>query len=282
MTRLDAFLATKHQDLSRATLQKLIKEGCVSLNGHVITKPSHDVTDVATADVSIDLAPLDQYTEQPLELDVLYEDEECVVVNKPVGLLVHSKGVFNPEQTLASWLATRKHFDFTEENRSDRSGIVHRLDRATSGVIICAKNQAALGFLQKQFQDRSVKKTYIAKVTGHLKNPEAIIDLPLGRNPKKPQTFRVDAKGKEAVTQYKVKEVFRDGSSLVELKPMTGRTHQLRVHLAYLKAPILGDPFYGIKRADRLYLHAYQLEITIPGGIRKTFTAPIPKDFTDR
>ena len=281
MTRLDAFLARNHGDLSRATLQKLIKEGYVTLNGKVITKPSHLVDNPDEATVSIDLSPLEQPATNDLELDVLYEDEECVVVNKPVGVLSHSKGVFNPEDTLASWLARRAYFNFPEEKKTERSGIVHRLDRATSGVIICSKNPQALGFLQKQFQERTVKKTYVAKVAGILETEEAIIDLPIGRNPKKPQTFRVDAKGKEAVTHYRVIQENNDNTSLVELKPMTGRTHQLRVHLAYLKAPIIGDAFYGTKKGDRLYLHASELEITIPGGVRKVFTAPVPKGFID-
>ncbi len=279
MTRLDALLAQQHTDLSRSTIQKLIKEGCVTLNGELVLKPSVYVEDSEDVKIEIDLSPLDKNAVDDLELEVVYEDEECAVVNKPVGLLVHSKGVFNPEQTLATWLARREHFDFPAEDRTERSGIVHRLDRATSGVIICAKNPKALGYLQKQFQNRTVKKTYIAKVSGLLKSPEAIVDLPIGRNPKKPQTFRVDANGKDSITQYKVLSENNDGSSLVELKPLTGRTHQLRVHLAYLKAPIIGDPFYGTKKGDRLYLHAYELEITIPGGVRKTFHAPLPKEF---
>jgi 23S rRNA pseudouridine1911/1915/1917 synthase len=161
----------------------------------------------------------------------------------------------------------------------NRAGIVHRLDRATSGVMICAKTETALKQLQKQFSERKTKKTYIAIIAGRLANPEAIIDMPIERNPKQPQTFRVGRQGKPAITQYKTLKV-SDNYSLVELKPTTGRTHQLRVHLKHLGHPIVGDNLYGGMPADRLYLHALSLEITLPNRQRVTLKAPLPNAFS--
>ena len=225
--------------------------------------------------IDLDVDILDIKAEK-LELNVIYEDETVVVVDKPLGILVHSKGAYNPEATVASWLKDRPNFEFPADN--DRAGIVHRLDRATSGVMICAKNKPTLGFLQKQFQNRKTKKTYIALVSGVPKQPHAIIDLPIERNPKKPQTFRVGANGKSAQTEYKVLK--SDTSKvMLELKPITGRTHQLRVHLNYIGCPIYGDILYGGKKADRLFLHAESLEITIPGGTRKIFETKVPAEF---
>lgn len=219
-----------------------------------------------------------------INIPILYEDKDCVVINKPRGVLTHSKGIFNPEASVATWLAQRPDFAFTAVGAAEnpRAGIVHRLDRATSGVMIAAKNQTALTHLQKQFQDRKAKKTYIARAAGELAPPEALVDLPIERNPKMPQRFRVGHNGKSAQTNYKVLKTIQQGNgidSLIELKPYTGRTHQLRVHLEYLKHPIVGDTFYDGRLAERLFLHAYQLEITLPNRQRTTFTAAIPEVF---
>ena len=145
--------------------------------------------------------------------------------------------------------------------------------------MIGARNPETATLLQKQFADRKTKKTYVAVVDGIPKQMNAKIDLPIGRNPSAPSTFRVDAKGKSAITNYDVLDT-TEKLSLVELRPYTGRTHQLRVHMSYLGTPIHGDRVYG-KPADRLYLHAKELEVTIPTSERKTFTAPVPKEFLD-
>jgi len=274
LLRLDKLLASMYPSLSRSTIQRLIKSGYTKISGTVATKPSQMVEPDAA--VSIDTVAL-QEPETVLQLPILYEDEDCVVVDKPTGVLVHSKGAFNAEPTLASWLRTRPGFAF-EDELNLRAGIVHRLDRATSGVIICAKNVKTLGYLQKQFKDRNVKKTYVARVSGHVEPEHAMIDLPIDRNPKKPQTFRVGASGKPAQTEYRVLSV-DDDSSLVEMKPITGRTHQLRVHMHYIKHPIIGDLMYAGRPANRLYLHAKSLEISLPHGIRKVFESTIPKEF---
>jgi 23S rRNA pseudouridine1911/1915/1917 synthase len=212
-----------------------------------------------------------------IDLPVLYEDDDCVVIYKPVGVLSHSKGAFNPEATVATWLRTR-----LTGLSGERGGIVHRLDRATSGVMICAKTPEALSWLQKQFATRNVHKTYAAVIKGEMNPNEAIIDMPIERNPKAPATFRVGVQGKHALTEYR--QVKTNGRySLIELKPETGRTHQLRVHLAYQHHPIVGDTLYDGEPADRLYLHAESLEITIVSGHeRKVFSAPIPAEFMQR
>lgn len=270
--RLDQQVVEMYPDLSRAYVGRLIDDGKVTVNDKVMTKASyrprlHD-------EIAVDYTDPSEVVLPEIELPVLYEDDDCVVIDKPLGLLTHSKGAYNPEATVASWLSAKvKGIEISE-----RAGIVHRLDRATSGVMICAKTPEALSWLQKQFAQRKVKKTYNALITGVLSPEEAIIDMPIERNPKKPQTFRVGANGKYAVTQYKLLEKATK-YSLVELKPETGRTHQLRVHLEERGHPIVGDAFYGGEDADRLYLHAHKLELTLPNKERKTFTSPLPKEF---
>lgn len=269
--RLDQYVIRKLPELTRSYASKLIEQGSVRVNGEVQRKAGYKLreTDIIHIDHSSDDLP----TIPDIKLEVIYEDDDCAVISKPIGLLSHSKGAYNPEATVESWLKTRvKGLD------GDRAGIVHRLDRATSGVMIVAKTPDALSWLQKQFSQRKVKKTYSAVVQGRLKDSEAIIDMPIERNPKKPQTFRVGSNGKPAVTSYKVLD-FSDKYSLVELKPETGRTHQLRVHLNQIGHPIIGDTFYGGKQAERMFLHAKELEITLPNKQRKTFTAPTPSEF---
>ncbi|HEY5695471.1 MAG TPA: RluA family pseudouridine synthase, partial [Candidatus Saccharimonadales bacterium] len=268
--RLDAALAEQYPEYSRSTWQKYIKAGHVSVNGVVFTSPNREVKPDDRISTSIPEA----INHDAHELPILYLDENVIVVNKPIGVLTHAKGAINDEFTVADFF--RRYTTYGLD--TNRPGIVHRLDRDTSGVIIGARTPEAAHLLQKQFADRKTKKTYIAVLSGHLKNETARIELPIGRNPSAPSTFRVDPKGKTATTEYKVLGK-NETQSLVELRPLTGRTHQLRVHTAYLHAPIYGDRVYG-QAADRLYLHAYRLEITIPYGDRRIFEAPIPVDFT--
>ena len=269
--RLDQYVVAVTPESSRAFATRLIEQGRVLINDLPQLKPGYKLR--GADQVRIDYVPEDQAQPADITLEVLYEDNDCVVINKPVGLLTHSKGAFNPEPTVASWLGSR-----LSGMNGERAGIVHRLDRATSGVMICAKTPEALSWLQKQFSMRKVKKTYVAVVEGDLALPEAIIDMPIERNPKKPQTFRVGSNGKPAVTAYKVLQT-STGRSLIELRPTTGRTHQLRVHLAHIKHPVVGDTFYRGVNADRLLLHALSLEITLPNRQRKIFTAPLPAEF---
>jgi 23S rRNA pseudouridine1911/1915/1917 synthase len=271
--RLDQYVIAQKPNLSRSFAAKLIAEGKVRVNGKT-TRPGHRVQPGDKVSIDYDDTALNSLPQ--LDLPILYEDDDCVVINKPAGVLTHAQGKFILEATVATFLRSRLKAD---DLSGERAGIVHRLDRATSGVIICAKNQPALAWLQKQFADREAHKTYLAVIPGHLKQKEAVIDMPIERNPKAPATFRAGPNGKPATTRYVVLEE-SPAHSLVELKPRTGRTHQLRVHLQKLGHPIVGDPLYGTgSYGDRLYLHAYQLEITLPDGIKKIFTADIPDEF---
>lgn len=267
--RLDTTLAERYSDISRSTWQKHIKAGHVSVNGEEQTSPKFDV--LAADTIALSIPEATDHSEQ--ELPIIYLDDNVIVINKPIGILTHAKGALNDEFTVADFF--RRYSTYNLD--TNRPGIVHRLDRDTSGVMIGARNEATATMLQKQFAQRKTKKTYLAIVKGHPKQAEAKIDLPIGRNPNAPSTFRVDPKGKPAVTSYHV--IAEDAhSSLVQLLPRTGRTHQLRVHMQYLGTPILGDRVYG-RASDRLYLHALQLEVTIPTSDRRTFRAPIPQDF---
>ncbi|HEX5743964.1 MAG TPA: RluA family pseudouridine synthase [Candidatus Saccharimonadales bacterium] len=269
--RLDQYVTRQVPGLSRSSAAKLIETGKVSVNGEVQRKSGYRVKPEDKIDVGYDVAAAGRVP--AIDLSVIYEDDDCVVISKPAGVLSHSKGAFNPEATVATWLSSR-----VKGMEGERAGIVHRLDRGTSGVMICAKTPAALAWLQKQFSQRKMVKEYVAVVSGELDKPEAIIDMPIERNPKRPQTFRTGAGGKPAVTAYRVLRT-GGGHSLLELKPETGRTHQLRVHLAKIGHPIAGDELYGGRAAKRLFLHAKNLTVTLPGRERKTFGAPVPPEF---
>jgi 23S rRNA pseudouridine1911/1915/1917 synthase len=271
--RLDVLVTLAMPRLSRAFVHKLCAGGKVLVNGQDV-KPGYRVKIGDEIAVDYDEIELDNIPH--IDLPILYEDDDCVVINKPAGVLTHAQGAHNTEATVATFLRNR-----VADLGGERAGIVHRLDRATSGVLIGAKNQKALSMLQQQFAKRSVKKTYTAVVEGHPKKEEAIITMPIERNPKAPATFRVGPNGKVATTHYRVIQA-ADTVSLVELQPETGRTHQLRVHLAQIGNPIIGDPLYG-KGAygDRLYLHALSLEITLPNREHKIFSAPLPPEFME-
>lgn len=267
--RLDAYLAQYFPEHSRSAWQKYIAAGYVKVNGEVVTsnKLTLDEDDEVTADTNAKLHDLS------IDLPVIYEDDNVVVINKPVGILSHAKGGIIEEATVADFFKDKTSYG----SDTNRPGIIHRLDRATSGVMLGAKNLETASQLQKQFSKRKVKKTYIAIVKGTPKDVEAHIELPIERNPSHPSQFRVGANGKYAATTYEVLES-KNGKSMVKLKPETGRTHQLRVHMAHIGNPIIGDIVYG-KSADRMYLHALSLEITLPGGERKVFEAPLPDEF---
>lgn len=268
--RLDIYLSTKFDTtISRSLWQKYIKAGYVSVNNKVATTPKFEVDE--TDEIALNLPEKEQ---TDVDLPILYEDDDAIVVNKPSGLLTHAKGGLSDEPTVAEIIRQKTSF----ATDTDRPGIVHRLDRDTSGLLIIAKNPESATHLQRQFAERTAKKTYVAITDGKPKLNAAKIDLPIGRNPSAPSTFRIDPNGKSAQTTYHVL-VENDAQSLVELKPTTGRTHQLRVHLAHLNAPILGDRVYGKSSDCRMMLHAQKLEITLPSGERKVFEAVVPDEF---
>ncbi|MDO4527895.1 MAG: RluA family pseudouridine synthase, partial [bacterium] len=230
--RLDLLLLEKFPAYNRSTLQTFVESGFVKANGEIVKKPNAKFP----PDVELELSvPAKTPLKTPPE--ILFEDENVLVLDKPAGLLSMSKGEYCPEWTL-----------------EDFGLLVHRLDRDTSGVVVLAKNPETQSFLRRQFQDRKTKKTYLAVVEGHPKLPAAEINLPLARNLNRPTTFRVDPSGKESVTFYKTLATSDNPPlALLELQPQTGRTHQLRVHLSYIGTPILGDPVYNPKsQASRL------------------------------
>ncbi len=267
--RLDHLLVKQHPEYNRSSLQTFIKSGFVYVDGAVVKKPNAQFEPSASIILDVPEAKTPANFQCP---KILFEDAHVKVVDKPTGLLSMAKGEYCPEPTL-----------------EDFGLLVHRLDRDTSGVVILAKDPETQKFLRNQFQNRKTHKTYLAVVEGHPKLPEAKIDLPLARNLKHPTTFQVDPNGKPSVTFYKTLKQ-SDRYTLLELKPITGRTHQLRVHLKYLGIPILGDRVYGSKSkvlsADktsepRLFLHAKSLEITLPGGDRRIFESPAPPEFNE-
>ena len=267
--RLDILLAERHPEISRSTWQKHIKAGHVAVNNTPAKNAKQEVTDADH--IAINIPNSTDFSAH--ELPIIYLDDDVIVVNKPAGVLTHSKGALNDEFTVAEFF--RRYT--TVGLDTNRPGIVHRLDRDTSGVIIGARTPESFDLLKSQFADRKAKKYYVAIVNGTPKQMEATIDIPIGRNPSAPSTFRADSKGKPAITDYEVLDI-QNGKSLIALHPHTGRTHQLRVHLQHLNTPITGDRVYG-KAADRLYLHAYKLELTTAPEKRQTFIAPVPSSF---
>lgn len=267
--RLDVFLARMLPDYSRSFVKKLCLEGNIEVDYKTQTKPSAPLHGTETVIVMLPIPSI----EPSGDMEVIYEDNDVIVLNKPAGILTHAKGAHTEEFTVGEFMRSR-----TSDGRdTNRPGIVHRLDRDTSGIIIAAKNTVSKHWLQKQFSLRKVKKTYIALLEGHLKELSALITLPIERNPQKPQMFRVGSNGKPAETVYETLKVFKK-NTLIQLRPHTGRTHQLRVHMRYLHCPIVGDTLYGKPepRLGRMFLHAAELEVTLPSRERKIFRAPLP------
>ena len=267
--RIDSYLAQYWPEHSRSQWQKYCKQGLVTVNGKVITAPDKKLGE--DDEVKVQLPKKTDFSQETLP--VLYEDSDVIVIDKPAGVLTHAKGAENDEFSVAEFVKSKT----TYKKDTNRPGIIHRLDRDTSGVIICAKNDAAAKMMQRQFSDRKVKKQYVAIVEGAPKEQAAVIDLPIARNPKAPSTFRVDGNGKSAQTKYEVIKSDKN-FSLIRLQPHTGRTHQLRVHMAHIGTPIVGDRVYG-KEGQRLMLHAEGLEITLPNKERKIFKSSIPQEF---
>jgi 23S rRNA pseudouridine1911/1915/1917 synthase len=235
--------------------------------------------------------PPDRIIPQDIPLEIVYEDERCIVINKQQGLVVHP-GAGNRQGTLANAIYCRKlqKNDYNRQNtnnvfRNTRAGIVHRLDKETSGLIICAYDDEAHNFLSGQFKTRKVKKTYLAVVQGRMDDKNSRLETFIARDGGNRKRFSVSNNGKFAVTLYKILKTW-DTHSLVLLCPKTGRTHQLRVHMKYLGHPVLGDALYG--RADKIFpdvslmLHSKTLVITLPGeNETRVFTSPVPKRFAD-
>lgn len=282
--RIDKALAEAHPDFSRTQWQQLIKEGHVTIGGEPV-KASLRLEGDERVDVTIPEVAETDLVAQPIPLDIIYEDEDFLAVNKAAGMVVHP-APGHEKGTLAN--AVLGHCPQLEGVGGERRpGIVHRLDKETSGIILVAKNDQALRYLQRQFRRRSVKKRYLALVEGIIQPPRALIDAPIGRDPDHRQQMAVipprsSARARSAQTEYRRLEAY-DDYSLVECLPRTGRTHQIRVHLAFAGYPIAGDTTYGRRRQrlelDRHFLHAVSLSFSRPrDGTEMTLEARLPAD----
>jgi len=270
--RLDAAVAAQLKT-TRAHAKQLILDGNVQIDGEVKSKPSTQVASNIDIDITNETAPRPQ-----IDLETVYDDSDIKVVIKPAGMLVHPTSAHQGEGTVVDAILA----ETTDDDRL-RPGIVHRLDRNTSGLLVLAKSKAAKEYMQKQFQERKIQKTYIALVIGHLDQDEAIIKVPLGRSKTHPLKRIADPEGKEAITAYKVTD--RIGNyDLVEAKPTTGRTHQLRAHFAHLGHPIVGDKLYGADaflNLNRYFLHAAKLQFVAPNNTKVEVQSELPKELQD-
>lgn len=281
--RLDRYIAGHISTLSRSAAQTLIDEGRVLVDG-VQRKASFKVTPGEVIEVEIPLVPPEAIEPEDLPLDVLHEDEDVIVINKAAGMVVHP-AVGHPTGTLVN--ALRFHWNEISDHGTERSGIVHRLDKDTSGVMIVAKHNAAMQALQAQWLHGGVDKRYVAVVFGTLEEDEAVIDVPIGRDRADRKRMAADRDGRSALTVVQVRERF-DRASVLDVDLRTGRTHQIRVHLGFIKHPILGDGVYGTQASRemsrrlgvrRQQLHAATLGIVLPSGSEPvTFVAPLPPD----
>lgn len=279
-TRLDKFINAQHPELSRSFLQTLIANGNVRVNASA-RKANYAVKSGDSISVEIPAPAPTTLQAEEIPLDVLYEDDALMVVNKPAGMVVHP-AAGHWSGTLAN--AVLAHAPDVVTGNEERPGIVHRLDRDTSGVMVIAKNDAALKELQRQFAGREIKKTYLALVMGLVTSPSGKIDAPLGRDPhdRKRMTILSGGSTREAVTVFHVLAQ-SDKYTLLRVEPETGRTHQIRVHLSFLKHPVVADATYGRRKNDldleRQFLHAHKITFKHPvSGQERTFTAPLAED----
>lgn len=280
--RLDKFLAQSEPDISRMQFQQLIAEGGVLVNGEVQKKASLKLESGDVITYSLPSQEETQLLRQPIVVDVIYVDQNVIVVNKPAGMVVHP-GAGNAQDTLVNAILHRWP-EIARVGEAGRPGIVHRLDKDTSGVLILARNETAYGWLVRQFKSRKTKKTYLALVDGEPPTPTGRIETAIGRDEKIRQRMAVvyGEKGKKAITEYYTLETYRD-HTLLEVQPLTGRTHQIRVHLAFLGCPVTGDRIYGRRKKSleisRFFLHAHKLSIRLPDDEDPTeFTAPLAAD----
>lgn len=276
--RLDKWVAEQQPTLTRSQVSKLIEEGRLLLNGEVPAKAGIKLAGQETIFLSFPPAPSDIPHAEDIPLDVLYEDDNVLVINKAAGVVVHPAPGHQGGTVVNALLG--RYPDFSDPDQPDRPGIVHRLDRDTSGVLVIAKHPRARRFLQRQFHKRTTEKVYVALVVGQPKTVRGTIEGPIGRHPTHRQKRAVLAEGRPAVTHYETLETF-DGFTLLQVRPVTGRTHQIRVHLEAIGVPVAGDELYGSKRKklkelDRHFLHAEQLTIPLPSGEPQTFVAPLP------
>jgi 23S rRNA pseudouridine1911/1915/1917 synthase len=280
--RLDKLVAAQRPDLSRAHIQRLTEEGRLHVNGKqakagLKLRGGENITLYIPAP-----KPLAHLAPENIPLDIIYEDADVIVINKPAGLVVHP-AAGHASGTLVN--ALLHHVPNLNINGNQRPGIVHRLDKDTSGLLVAAKTDAALNNLILQMKNRETLKEYLTLVEGNLQPPLGIIDAPIGRDPKQRKQMAVVRHGKAARTHYKTLE-YLENHTLVEARLETGRTHQIRVHFAYMRHPVVGDPVYGYRKASlplrRQFLHAAKLGFKLPSsGEYREFEAPLPADLSN-
>jgi 23S rRNA pseudouridine1911/1915/1917 synthase len=281
--RLDRALTEAAPELSRMQWQRLIREGAVTVDGER-ARPAYRIQGGERLTAIVPEVVEATISAEEIPLDIRYEDSDIIIINKPAGMVVHPS-VGHDSGTLVNALLSHCP-DLEGVGGERRPGIVHRLDKDTSGLIIVAKHDQALWYVQQQFKDRTVEKTYLALVHGYLQPPEALIDAPIGRDPKHRQRMAVvlnpSASARPAQTAYKTLFVYPD-CTYVECRPRTGRKHQIRVHLAYIGFPIVGDKLYGRKkdplRVKRHFLHAAGLSLKRPSdGELIAISADLPEE----
>ena len=289
-TRLDAYLAAHIEGWSRARLQRLIEAEDVLVNGKP-AKPSYKVSANDEIEVELTPSPLASFTPENIPLEIVFEDDDLVVVNKPAGLVVHP-AAGAPSGTLANALAY--HFQELSQHAGPiRPGIVHRLDKDTSGLLVVAKTESAHQHLADQFRAREIFKSYVALVYGVVKQESGRVEQPIARDPRNRTRMAIVAGGRGALSLYRVRRSY-DSFTLLDVELKTGRTHQIRVHLSWLKHPVVGDELYSggrensvqdvrlrarIRKLRRHFLHAEQLGFRHPGtGEQMKFNAPLPRE----
>ncbi|MBL8147704.1 MAG: RluA family pseudouridine synthase [Anaerolineae bacterium] len=286
--RLDKLIASHLGDrLTRSQVQALIRDGHVTVNGQP-GKAGWKLKGGEAVKLALPPPPdanAEAVAPEPIPLDAVYEDADLAVINKPAGLVVHP-GTGNRDHTLVNALLARYPEIANMRIAPQRKGIVHRLDKDTSGLIVIARNGKTLQRLMAQFQQRTVEKTYLALAERAPRTPTGRIEMPIARNPTHRQRMMVSRDGRPAITEFRTLEAFSDGSALLEVLLLTGRTHQIRVHLAHIGAPLVGDSVYGLRKGKRgpgrQFLHAARLCFDHPrSGERLYFEAPLPPDLAE-
>lgn len=280
--RLDHFLVEYLPEFSRSRLQALIKDGRVLVDGQPAQKAGKLLEPGSQVQVYIPPPAPSELVPEDIPLDILFENADLLVVNKPAGMVVHPAAGHAQGTLVHAALAHAP--DMQGVGGELRPGIVHRLDKDTSGLILLAKNDAAHQFLQDQFRDRQVHKVYLALVDGAPPTPSGRVEAAVGRDPaqRKRMAVRPPGKGRMAISQYRTFERFAE-HTLLEVEPVTGRTHQVRLHLAFLGCPVVGDRVYGRAKPSlplkRHFLHAARLSVCLPGESQpRTFEAPLPQE----
>lgn len=278
--RIDSYISSINKDLSRTAIQRLIEEENVKVNGNK-TKPSYKLSNGDNITINIPEAKEIRLKAQNIPIDIIYEDNDIIVVNKPKGMVVHPANG-NPDSTLVNAVMAICKDSLSGIGGEIRPGIVHRLDKDTSGVIIVAKNDKAHINLSEQLKEHKIEKTYIALVRGIVKENEATINMPIARSIKDRKKMDINKKGKEAITHFKVLHRFDNKYTLLSINIETGRTHQIRVHLSHIGYPIIGDEVYSNGKNEwnikGQCLHAWKIKFTHPiNGNEMELEAPIPE-----